>query len=124
MLRIVQVNAVYDQQLRSPEALLDRYTTLTDWSTSIARAGAIVAVVQRFSADATVVRDGITYEFVKDDQPPWMSTSGAPPSLVDAVVRARPDVVHVNGLIFPALVGALRRALAATCRHRRAASRR
>ena len=36
----------------------------------------------------------------------------------------RPDVVHVNGLIFPALVGALRRALAATCRHRRAASRR
>jgi glycosyltransferase involved in cell wall biosynthesis len=40
-----------------------------------------------------------------------MSTSGAPPSLVAAVVRAQPEVVHVNGLIFPALVGALRRAL-------------
>lgn len=111
MLRIVQVNAVYDHQLRSPEALLDRYTTLTDWSTSIANAGTIVAVVQRFSADAKVVRDGITYEFVKDDQPPWMSTSAAPPSLVDAVLRAQPGVVHVNGLIFPALVGALRRRL-------------
>ena len=111
MLRIVQVNAVYDPQLRTPEALLDRYSTLTDWSTAIAGGGASVSAVQRFSADAKVVRDKIRYEFVKDDQPPWMSTSGAPPSLVDAVVRAQPDVVHVNGLIFPALVGALRRAL-------------
>jgi glycosyltransferase involved in cell wall biosynthesis len=48
---------------------------------------------------------------VKDDQPPWMSTDGAPSALIEAVVRAQPDVVHVNGLIFPALVGALRRAL-------------
>lgn len=111
MLRIVQVNAVYDPQLRTPDALLDRYTTLTDWSTSIAKAGASVLAMQRFSANAKVVRDGITYEFVTDDQPPWMSTSGAPSSLVDAVVRAQPDVVHVNGLIFPALVAALRRAL-------------
>lgn len=111
MLRIVQVNAVYDPQLRAPDALLDRYTTLTDWSTAIAGAGASVLVVQRFSADAKVARDGITYEFVKDDQAPWMSTSGAPASLIEAVGRARPDVVHVNGLIFPALVGALRRAL-------------
>lgn len=111
MLRIAQVNAVYDPQLRAAEALLDRYTTLTDWSTSVAGAGAIVSVVQRFSTDAKVVRDKITYEFVQDDQPPWMSTDGAPASLVDAVVRATPDVVHVNGLIFPALVGALRRAL-------------
>lgn len=111
MLRIVQVNAVYDPQLRTPDALLDRYTTLTDWSTSIASAGASVSAVQRFSAAAKVVRDGIIYEFVTDDQPPWMSTSGAPPSLIDAVVRAQPDVVHVNGLIFPALIGALRRAL-------------
>ena len=111
MLRIVQVNAVYDAQLRTPDALLDRYTTLTDWSTSLAGAGANVSVVQRFSTGATVVRDGITYAFAKDDQPPWMSTDGAPASVVDAVAGARPDVVHVNGLIFPALVGALRRAL-------------
>jgi glycosyltransferase involved in cell wall biosynthesis len=111
LLRIVQVNAVYDPQLRTPDALLDRYTTLTDWSTAIAAAGASVLVVQRFSAAAKVVRDGIPYEFVKDDQPPWMSTSGAPSSLIEAVVRAQPDVVHVNGLIFPGLVGALRRSL-------------
>lgn len=111
MVRIVQVNAVYDPQLRTPDALLDRYATLTDWSTAIAGAGASVSTVQRFSSNAEVVRDGISYEFVKDDQPPWMSTSDAPASFVDAVVRAQPDVVHVNGLIFPALVAALRRAL-------------
>lgn len=111
MLRIVQVNAVYDPQLRTPDALLDRYTTLTDWSTSVGSAGASVLVVQRFAGDAKVARDGVTYEFVKDALPPWLSTDGAPGSLVDAVVGARPDVVHVNGLIFPALVAALRRAL-------------
>lgn len=70
---VVQVNAVYDPQLRTPDALLDRYATPTDWSTAIAGGGASVSAVQRFSADAKVVRDGIRYEFVKDDQPPWMS---------------------------------------------------
>ena len=110
-LHIVQVNGVYDPDARTPDALLDRYATLTDWSTSIAGAGASASVVQRFSAAATLVRDGITYEFVKDDQPPWMSTREAPPPLIEAVVRAKPNVVHVNGLIFPALAAGLRKAL-------------
>jgi glycosyltransferase involved in cell wall biosynthesis len=106
--RIVQANAVYDPAAKTPDALLDLYHTLTEWSTAVARAGAEVSVVQRFHAAATLERDGIRYEFVKDKEPPWLSTKGAPPPFVEAIARASADVIHVNGLIFPQLVASIR----------------
>jgi glycosyltransferase involved in cell wall biosynthesis len=106
--RIVQANAVYDLAAKTPDALLDLYRTLTEWSTAVARAGAAVSVVQRFHTAATIERDGIRYEFVKDKEPPWLSTKGAPPAFVDAIAKEGADVVHVNGLIFPQLVAAIR----------------
>jgi len=108
MLRIVQANAVYDADAKTPNDLLDRYFTLTEWSTAVARAGADVSVVQRFHTAATVRRDGIRYEFVTDKDSPWLSTTGAPPPFIDALVKEAPDVIHVNGLIFPGLVEAIR----------------
>jgi glycosyltransferase involved in cell wall biosynthesis len=108
MLRIVQANAVYDADAKTPNDLLDRYFTLTEWSTAVARAGAEVSVVQRFHTAATVERDGIRCQFVADKQTPWLSTSGAPPPFITAIVKEAPDVVHVNGLIFPGLVAAIR----------------
>ena len=108
MLRIVQANAVYDADAKSPNDLLDRYFTLTEWSSAVARAGAEVSVVQRFHTAATIERDGIRYEFVADKQTPWLSTSGAPPPFIAAIVKDAPAVVHVNGLIFPGLVAAIR----------------
>jgi len=107
-MRIVQANAVYDADAKTPNDLLDRYFTLTEWSTAVARAGADVSVVQRFHTAATVRRDGIRYEFVTDKDSPWLSTTGAPPPFIDALVKEAPDVIHVNGLIFPGLVEAIR----------------
>lgn len=107
-MRIVQANAVYDPAAKTPAALLDLYRTLTEWSTAVARAGADVSVVQRFHSAASLERDGIRYEFVPDKEPPWLSTKGAPPAFVDAIVKEAADVVHVNGLIFPQLVASIR----------------
>ena len=107
-MRIVQANAVYDPTARTPDALLDLYFTLTEWSTAVARAGAEVSVVQRFHTSASVERDGIRYEFVSDKEAPWLSTRGAPPAFVDAVAKTSADIIHVNGLIFPQLVAAIR----------------
>jgi glycosyltransferase involved in cell wall biosynthesis len=107
-MRIVQANAVYDVSLKTPDALLDAYHTLTEWSTALSAAGASVSVVQRFHADATIERDGVTYRFVRDREVPWLSTTSAPPEFIDAVVAQRADVIHVNGLIFPAVIAALR----------------
>jgi glycosyltransferase involved in cell wall biosynthesis len=113
LLQIIQVNAAYDPEAKTPDALLDRYTTLTGWSTAISGAGASVSVLQRFRSAATVQRDGIPYTFVDDSDVPWLSTRSAPQPLIDAAVSANPDLVHVNGLIFPALLAGLRRALPA-----------
>ena len=110
-MRIVQTNAAYDPALRTPEALLDAYHTLTEWSAAIANAGATVAVVQRFHSDARTERDGISYQFTADREPPWLSTAAAPTPFVRAVAGLAPDVVHVNGLIFPAVVAAIRKDL-------------
>ena len=110
-LRIVQVNAAYDPSIKNPDALLDAYHTLTEWGVAVAAAGADVSVVQRFHTPGRVERDGITYEFVKDPQPPWLSTKDAPESFVAAIAQQAADVVHVNGLIFPQLVGAIRKAV-------------
>ena len=109
-LRIVQANAVYDPSAKTPHALLDTYRTLTEWSAAMLAAGAQVLVVQRFHTATTVERDGVTYEFTMDSQPPWLSTKAAPAEFVAAVSRHPPDVVHINGLIFPQLVAAIRKA--------------
>jgi len=108
--RIVQANAVYDRAAKTPSALLDAYRTLTEWSDAVAAAGAEVSVVQRFHSDASIDRNGIRYQSVADKLPPWLSTKDAPKEFIDAIVSHSPDIVHVNGLIFPALVAAIRAA--------------
>lgn len=113
-LRIVQANAVYDPSVTSANALLDLYHTLTEWSAALTNAGAEVSVVQRFHTPGLVERDGVRYEFVADRQPPWLLAKDAPETFIRSVVQSAPDVVHVNGLIFPQVVAALRAAAPAT----------
>lgn len=110
-LRIVQANAVYDPSIKNADALLDGYPTLTEWSVAVAAAGAAVSVVQRFHTAGRLERDGVPYEFVTDPQPPWLSTKDAPAAFVEAIAQHSPEVVHVNGLIFPRLVAAIRKAV-------------
>ena len=85
-MRIVQANAVYDQEAKTPAALLDSYRTLTEWSDAVANAGADVSVIQRFHANASVDHNGTTYTFVTDTLTPWLSTSDAPKAFINAIV--------------------------------------
>ena len=110
-LQIVQANAVYDPAITNANALLDLYHTLTEWSVAVAGTGASVSVVQRFHTAGRLERDGVPYEFVKDPQTPWLSTRAAPEPFVAAIAQHAPDVVHVNGLIFPQLVAEVRKAV-------------
>jgi glycosyltransferase involved in cell wall biosynthesis len=101
-LSIVQVNHVFDKQLNDPDELLDRYATLTGWSEALLAAGAgAVAVVQRFHRAARITRNGVVYLFSDDGA--WR--------LARRVAATRPDVAHVNGMIFPGRTWMLRRAL-------------
>ncbi len=110
-LQIVQLNLAYDSSLASPETLLETYHTLTGWSRAVGRAGATVHVVQRYSRNARLDEGTVAYEFVgegADGTPaPWTCFD----RVLAAVEVARPDVVHVNGLMFPGMVAALRKRL-------------
>ena len=107
-MRIVQVNLAYDPSLVDPRALVDRYPTLTGLSDALVAAGASVSVVQRFSSRHTVKVGGVTYEFLPDGGPSMPAPSGTSDEIVDAVRLRDADVIHVNGLMFPAMVKRLR----------------
>ena len=96
---VVQVNYAFDKGLTDPDALLDRYATLTGWSEAVAAAGARrSAVVQRFHRRARLSRNGVDYVFVDG-------------GVSRAVAALEPDVAHVNGLAFAARTWLLRRSL-------------
>jgi glycosyltransferase involved in cell wall biosynthesis len=96
---VVQVNYAFDKGLIDPEQLLDRYHTLTGWSEALRHAGADrVAAVQQFHRDHRVTRNGIEYVFQRTGIPAVVATLD-------------PDVVHVNGMIFPRQTSRLRQTL-------------
>ena len=111
-LRIVQVNAVYDAAVRTAPELLDAYPTLCEWGETVQAAGAVVATVQRFHKASLETRGDLQYVFVRDSSPPLLPWWRASPTVCDAVRAWRPDLIHVNGLQFPALVRALRNSVA------------
>jgi glycosyltransferase involved in cell wall biosynthesis len=108
--RIALVNYAFDERLADPEALLERYSTLTGWSHALLAAGAErVTVVQRFHRDAVLTRHGVQFVFRRELSKPgrWKW----PGRLHHAVAELGPEIAHVNGLTFPARTWLLRRAL-------------
>src|SRR5262245_29292451 len=99
--RVVIVNPVYDDRDASPDAALDRFTTLTGWARAVRAQDVDVAVVQRFAADARIDRDGVAYHFVAD-------------ALAAHAAARSPSIVHVNGFDQPRLLLQMRRALPRT----------
>jgi len=115
-MHVLQINYAYDSSLASPEALVERYATLTGWSEALVATGVRrVTVVQRFSRDAELTRAGVRYLFRPDDGPPVADDRTTCAALDTAVADEAPDVVHVNGLMFGPQVVALRRRLPASC---------
>ena len=113
-MQVVQVNYAYDSALTDPGELLDRYSTLTGWSDAVLGAGARrVSVVQRFSRDAQLRRNGVDYLFRATAGGPVARLWSWPRTLHRAVALLQPDVVHVNGLKFPLQTRLLRRTLPA-----------
>jgi glycosyltransferase involved in cell wall biosynthesis len=111
-MHILLLDYFYDPGLATPDQLLRRYDSLTDWCASLRAVGAErVTVLQRYAHDAERERDGVRYVFRADGGRPaprfWASLG----RINRAAAELRPDLVHVNGMLFPAATRALRRAL-------------
>ncbi|MBA3534331.1 MAG: hypothetical protein H0T73_20615, partial [Ardenticatenales bacterium] len=100
-MHIALLNYAYEAAMRSPEELLERYETLTGWAQGLRLAGSHVTVWQRFHHDALLVRDSIHYHFVADGFSPTLRMWQIPWRLHQQIMRQNPDVLHINGLLFP-----------------------
>lgn len=99
-MHVAQLIYTHDRDLTDPDALLDRYSTLTGWSDALVGAGVErVTVMVAFSRDAVVQRGQVNYHFVRT-APSWLRvlTHGR---LHRVLVALGPDLLHVNGLSFP-----------------------
>ena len=111
-MKVAQVNCVFDNGFTDPEALLERYTTLTGWSEALVAAGAApVTVVQRFHRSLRLTKHDVEYIFVEDGGPCHPSPWRVSRAVARAVAALSPDVAHVNGLEFPMQVRQLRSVL-------------
>lgn len=115
-MHVVLVNYAYSADLRSAEALLQRYQALAGWAEGLLAAGACATALQRFRHDARMEVGTISYHFVADRYGPRLRGWQIPGRLhrlarahcAHSVARAEPAVVHINGLVFPLQVRALR----------------
>ena len=99
-MHVAQLIYTHDRDLTDPDALLDRYSTLTGWSNALVGAGVErVTVMVAFPRDAVVKRGQAWYHFVRPALTwPQMSTYGR---LHRALAALGPTLLHVNGLSFP-----------------------
>ncbi len=109
-MRLAIVNYAWDPTLATPGSFLDRSAALTGWAEAALDVGCDpVVVCQRFRVRSDVSRHGVTYRFRPDAGKPRPGLSFAEADAVHGSAAAvRPDVVHVNGAVYPSLVRKLR----------------
>lgn len=101
-MQIVLMNYAYDAGDATLDALLQRYESLTGWAESLLVAGAArVTVVQRYARDAELARNGVRYLFRADRRQPGMRLWSGARRINRVAAELRPDLVHVNGLLYP-----------------------
>ena len=115
-MHVLLLNYAYSADLRSAQALLERYQALAGWTEALLAAGARVTVLQRFHQDRSIAAGAISYQFVADRYGPRLRGWQIPGRLhrmaraqcLQSAGREEPVVVHANGLVFPLQVRALR----------------
>jgi glycosyltransferase involved in cell wall biosynthesis len=103
-MRVAVLNLAYPEAA-SGRDMLECIPTLTNSGSALARSGVEVIVLQRFTHDEDINLDGVQYRLRRDASSgtqvrPWTSIR----TLLASARSQRPDVLHVNGLIFPSPV--------------------
>ena len=111
-MHVLLIGYFYDAGYATPQQLLRRYDTLTAWGESLLAAGAQrVTVLQRYAYDTELERNGVRYIF-RADGGRAAPRAWAPLRRFNREAAVlQPDLVHANGLLFPAALLALRRML-------------
>ena len=112
-MHVAQLIYTHDRDLTDPDALLDRYLTLTGWGDALVAAGVErVTAMVAFTRDAVVQRGQVRYHFVRTA--PVRPQALAHSRLHRVLASLGPDLLHVNGLSFTVETWLLRRAFPET----------
>jgi glycosyltransferase involved in cell wall biosynthesis len=123
-LHIVPLIYFYEPDLTTPEELLQRYSTIRPLAKALHDEGVRVTVVQRFHTDLDFRDGGIRFRFCADSCKPALRKWEIPHSYhsaVRAVCAEEPlpgpvqTAVHLNGLLYPLQLRALRNSLPPNC---------
>jgi glycosyltransferase involved in cell wall biosynthesis len=111
-MHILLLSYFYDTGYPTLDALLERYESTTGWAESLLAAEAgQVTVLQRYHHDAELARNGVRYLFRADGRRPRPRPWASMRRIHRVAAGLRPDIAHVQGLLFPWQVRLLRRAL-------------
>jgi len=97
-MHVAQISFFNDPEGRTPEQLLEAWPSLVDVAEAAARAGVRVTVIQACAHTRSVMRDGVSYEFLRLGRGSLPAAPGA--RLGERLHRLSPDVLHVHGLGF------------------------
>jgi glycosyltransferase involved in cell wall biosynthesis len=123
-LHVVPLIYFYEADLTTPESLLDRYGTIRPFAKALHDEGVRVTVVQRFHTNLDFWDGGIHFRFCADSCEPALRKWEIPgsfhssvravctPGYVPGPVQT---VVHLNGLLYPLQLRALRNSLPPDC---------
>ena len=99
-MKVLFLNYAYDEDLRTPSELIERYHVIHEWCDAVRRAGAErVSVVQRYAQSTQLRLDGIDYFFIDDGMGPKLKWLQDPVDVHEFAARLASDAVHLNGTI-------------------------
>jgi len=110
-MEVAIVNYVYPPNINEPEELLSQFFTLQGWAQTLADQGLSVKVFQRFPRSVSLNKPGIHYYFIGDELAPYPRLFQIPFTFHKAIANNNPDIVHINGLVFPVQTWHLSQAL-------------
>lgn len=120
-LHVISLVNVYRPELKTPDDLLARYSTLRPLAQALHNQGAEVTVLQRFHSDVSFDDQGVNFKFCADRCPPnlrkWQIPKAFHSAVYNACVRSKSKyaVVHLHGLFYPLQMRLLRNKLSSDC---------
>lgn len=100
-MNVAIINYNYNNDINSPDILLDQTLTLTGWAEGLHQAGADVSVYQRFKTNSVIKRKGVVYNFISDHFGSTLGSWDIPFRLHWTIARKKFDVIHINSFLFP-----------------------
>jgi glycosyltransferase involved in cell wall biosynthesis len=123
-LHVVPLIYFYEADLATPESLLERYATIRPFAKALRDEGARVTVMQRFHTDLDLWDGGIHFRFCADACKPALRRWEIPSSFhssvravctTDCLSGQVQTAVHLNGLLYPLQLRALKNSLPKDC---------